>query len=356
LPSIPGDCAWDPTVAIGPDHHQYFAYARFIHCQRIPQYAGDGSAAIYLATRASPTSPWREAKRPVVALHGQRFDDRPALAVDLTRNRLYLGWVDYRNYNAPLEVVRSDDDGRTWSRPVAASTPGIRTATSLAVGPHGELYAGWEDAGAARIMAARSTDGAGSFRPERLVADVNESQGGLCGTAIPAQGAHQQGEGCVRPIPSLAVGKDGRVYGVWASVGANGSQDVFIKAMDSALRPLEPARRVNPPDGRQPSDQFLPALAVDASSGQIWICYYDTSGDPRRIRTHYTCTWSDDGGRRFATALRVATVASDERQPGATFYGDYAGLAAAGGIAHPIWTDTRQLKRLGEEVYTAALR
>ncbi len=36
-------------------------------------------------------------------------------------------------------------------------------------------------------------------------------------------------------------------------------------------------------------------------------------------------------------------------------YGDYEGLAVAGGVAHPIWTDTRRLRTLAEEVYTTTL-
>jgi hypothetical protein len=51
----------------------------------------------------------------------------------------------------------------------------------------------------------------------------------------------------------------------------------------------------------------------------------------------------------------VANVASDETQKGAhaSEYGDYQGLAAASGVAHPIWTDSRDLSRLKEEIYTA---
>ena len=36
-------------------------------------------------------------------------------------------------------------------------------------------------------------------------------------------------------------------------------------------------------------------------------------------------------------------------------YGDYEGLAVAAGVAHPVWTDTRRLRTLSEEVYTTTL-
>ena len=55
--------------------------------------------------------------------------------------------------------------------------------------------------------------------------------------------------------------------------------------------------------------------------------------------------------------FRAASVASDETQPGADprEYGDYEGLAVANGVAHPIWTDSRNLAVRGEEIYTTTL-
>jgi len=77
-----------------------------------------------------------------------------------------------------------------------------------------------------------------------------------------------------------------------------------------------------------------------------------------RFSAVYSCTRSADGGRSWSKVVRAASVASDEtgRRAGPLQYGDYDGLAAAGGIAHPIWTDSRRLARLSEEIYTAALR
>ena len=55
--------------------------------------------------------------------------------------------------------------------------------------------------------------------------------------------------------------------------------------------------------------------------------------------------------------MPAASAPSDETQPGADVheFGDYEGLAVASGVAHPIWTDGRDLGRLGEEIYTTSL-
>jgi hypothetical protein len=149
----------------------------------------------------------------------------------------------------------------------------------------------------------------------------------------------------------------------FARTGANGAEDVFVSAFDGALQPLAGfPRRVNRPDGPVRSDQFWPASAVDQATGALWVCFYDTRGDPRRVKTFYSCTASTDGGRSWSRAVRAASVASNERQAAAASgpyggeYGDYEGLAVANGVAHPIWTDSRRLSTRAEEIYTTALR
>jgi hypothetical protein len=114
---------------------------------------------------------------------------------------------------------------------------------------------------------------------------------------------------------------------------------------------------VAPAPRRTRPDQFWPASAVDQSTGALWVCFYATDGDPARKRAFYSCTVSRDGGRTWAARVHAASVASDETQPGADFrqYGDYEGLAVANGVAHPIWTDSRDLATLQEEIYTTRL-
>ena len=81
------------------------------------------------------------------------------------------------------------------------------------------------------------------------------------------------------------------------------------------------------------------------------------------------------GGLSFAPDIRVSTETSNEHDCDGLFpctainygnqQGDYAGVASYGGIAHPIWTDSRVNTdpapgcRTGlkmEEVFTAAVK
>jgi hypothetical protein len=108
-------------------------------------------------------------------------------------------------------------------------------------------------------------------------------------------------------------------------------------------------------------DQFNQWLAVDQSDGSVNVGYYDT-GTHGATPTQYTVARSIDGGTSYS-ASPVANEPTDETccDPSVNLgnqYGDYEGIAAAGGIVRPVWTDRRQdVIDLGlrEEVFTAAL-
>ena len=359
LPPPRGTCSYgDPAVAIGPDGRQFYAFL-----------AGscDGQSeriSLALATRRRAGAPWSSR---LLRIEGATaMSDKNALAVDVSAaspyaGRLYLAWSRLFAPTASYEVVvsHSDDDGATWSRAVRVS--GARrtyqTYASLAVGDDGTLYVAWltEDG---RVLLDRSDDGGDHFRRDLPIASLPFT-GASCpfaGSAIPAQATR-----CAAPAPQVtADAAHGRVHVTYAARTPGGTgQDVWVRSFDAAtLSALGTRRRVNPPDGRAPSDQFLPASTVDATTGRLWACWYDTRGDPTRRRARYTCSSSADGGTTWTLPRRAAHAFSDETARAASpfQYGDYAGVAAAAGVAHPIWTDSRRLGSLGEEIYANALQ
>ena len=167
---------------------------------------------------------------------------------------------------------------------------------------------------------------------------------------------------CLHPNPIVSVDRShgpyaGRVYVSYAQTDGAGDEGVVVQALDASLRPVrEDAPPVAPAPRSVRPDQFWPASAVDPSSGAVWVCFYATADRARRTAS-YACSVSRDGGARWAPRVKAASVASDETQAGADLrqYGDYEGLAVANGVAHPIWTDSRDLRTLGEEIYTTRL-
>src|SRR5206468_342696 len=145
---------------------------------------------------------------------------------------------------------------------------------------NGRVYVSYVDAQSGEVYADSARDGV-HFGADRLVATYSlySSSCFAFGTSIPAQPRR-----CVTPNPTLAVDatggpRSGRVYLTFGNTGANSALDVYERVLDARLRPLPgfaAPRRVNRPDGVRRSDQFWPASALDQTTGDLWICFYDT--------------------------------------------------------------------------------
>jgi hypothetical protein len=344
-------CASDPGVAIDSRGRQYFSFIRTTPCRT-------GRPQLFVASRSGPKAGWGS---PVLVnpLRNSVADDKPAVAVDASptsphRDRVYAAWSRLSHSQAlSIGLSHSDDAGRTWSRAVKV------TYASVTVARSGVVYVAWDDSSDHSLEIARSTDGGAHFEPTRTVTTFFIVPIPSCGSGILIPASLRV---CLHPNPIVSVDRShgryaGRVYVSYTHTDAGGDEGVVVQAFDSRLRPVrEDETAVAPAPRRVRPDQFWPASAVDPSTGAVWVCYYATAG-PARKSAFYSCSVSRDGGATWARPVRAASVATNETQPGADLrqYGDYEGLAVADGVAHPIWTDSRNLSDLGEEIYTTRL-
>jgi hypothetical protein len=360
-----GTCAADPGVAINRKGRQYFSFVRSSPCQI-------GHPRLYVAGRSGPDAAWGTPVL-VAPLHGARFDDKPAIVVDRSpasrySNRVYAAWTRVGHDGGfSILVSSSDDGGKTWSAPTKASRTGEQLSyVTLATSRKGTLYVAWHDISAFHVNISMSTDGGKTFGDEHQVVAFAIVTIPACaaGIVIPAQKLT-----CVQPNPILSVDTSsgryaGRVYVTYTLTDFQGDKGIAVTVFDSRLRPVAGYARdhkallIAPAPASANADQFWPASAVDPSDGTLWACFYDTRGDPNRTRAWFSCTFSIDGGVNWAKPSHAASVATDETQKGADTreFGDYEGLAVQNGIAHPIWTDSRDLKTRAEEIYSTTLR
>jgi hypothetical protein len=347
----------DPAVAIDGRGKQFLAFL-------VQRYCSRSVSNVYLAYRTGPSTDWRISRHPVALTPNGSDEDKPAVAVNTRHGTgVYVTWTRSTLLQNLVDFA-SSDDGVTWSRAMRVGD-GIGTLkTAVASGPNGDVYVVWEDTSSGSLFVTRSRDGHQFTVPQPFAyAEVVEASPEPCGSSEDATPIPAQPHRCVTRGPQMVVDatderSPGRIYVVYGSSNDRSVQDVHLAVFTPTLQMIKGfPRRVNPSDGRMPSDQFLPAIAVDQSSGDVWICYYDTRGDPSRRRAWFTCTASVDGGKTFLPPLHAATVASNETlKLGDPFeYGEYAGVAATNGIAHPIWTDSRDLDVQAEEIYTTKL-
>ena len=348
-------CAWgDPSVAIAPNGRQYVAFTEKSICTRGP----DLTPYLVVASRSGPTGKWvtRRLTRPAIKFG---FDDKPSLTVGRD-GRVYVVWSRLLARTFQTTVLSSSSDGgKRWSppRPVSGNLKQPQLV-SLAAGVGQTLYIAGVDARHG-IWVGRSSDGGRHFTIKQA-APLPGNQAATC-IVFGDYLVPQQAVRCLGPNPTVSVGRN-RVFVTYATSGVNETQDVAVAVFDAELRPMYRGR-VGPPDEKK-ADQFWPVSATDAESGDVWACFYDTSGDHERKHAWFSCTVSPDG-RNWSTPVRAGPDSAnagvlweDARIFGfgdAGGFGGYPGLAVRKGVAHPLWIDTRGLGGAAEEIYGARL-
>jgi hypothetical protein len=281
--------------------------------------------------------------------------DRPMIAVGQQPggpgSLVFVTWSlisPERQIRPGVWLAVSSDDGASWRRLRVSTDRGF--GASVAVGVHpGEAFVAWHATNKLdrRIKVARirvGEDGKPHRDPARTVAQTRAT----FDVGVPAACARK-----ANVYTSLAVDRSqsfarGRVYVAWHdgsdAQGGLGSQCRAARlsrvhvawSLDGNPRWRELAYPAPPQ-----TDQFLPWLAVDSMSGGLRIAHYESEGQ-LRLRARAVSRWSGDAGGTWS-AVQHLWPASDESSasgtgPGAEQYGDYLGIAAAGGMAWAAWT------------------
>jgi hypothetical protein len=124
----------------------------------------------------------------------------------------------------------------------------------------------------------------------------------------------------------------------------------FTRSTDGGLRWSKP-RMLNNQAAK--SDQFMPALLVDDTTGALHLIYYDTIGESRtNVNVWYQSSFND--GVTWSAPFRVTTTSSDGAGSFTGFqFGDYNALSGIAGTLFPSWTDRRGGTK--EEIWTARI-
>jgi hypothetical protein len=359
-------CTGDPTLAVDLKGREFYGFIHVPHC--LLDYFG---MQLYVAWRPSATAPWRTSATPVAPVRVPHLDDKPALIADLGRtsrhpNRLYIAFTRITKTTAAIMISHSDDGALHWSGATPVSPVYKKLGPSyggLASLPNGAVAASWERQDGS-VYLAKSTDGVRFGAPHLLgrlpvpplkkKKKYTEAELECKGVPVPSQPGR-----CISAAPSIVADTSagshaGTIYAAWTEKGADGSTDVVERSFSSNLT-AGPSIQFA---GTGKSDQMEPAITVDRTTGTVVLCYYDSSGDWTRIHVMYTCTESRDGGSTWTTPLAAASQVSDATQPGMRTwfnFGEYQGIAAANGQAHPFWTDARAGGLNSTEIYATSL-
>ena len=291
-------------------------------------------------------------------------NDKELMCVDAdagspNKDNIYVVWDVPGN---GMRFVRSTNRGVSWSS-ISTLSSDQAIGSHVATGPSGEIYVGWPDVNSRELRIRKSTDGGATFGPTHVIATTNDA----FEISIPAM--------CERKaLIYLSLGVDrsggprrGWVYAAWADrngadpdpgcndTGSLSNANVYLsRSTNGGTLWSSPTIVHSNPDR---TDQFNPWMDVDPADGTLHVAFYDTRDDPGRIKTHLYYAASSDGGMSWVDETRVTGAQSDETASSADLgnqYGDYNGLVAYRGSAHPVWTDRRNgVPGDMEQIFTA---
>jgi hypothetical protein len=269
---------------------------------------------------------------------GVPFEDKPWVVADTQASspysgNLYVAWTEDRLADSIILFSRSSDGGLTWSKPLQISDhpggprddEGTVQGFSGVVTPDGALHAIWFDRG--QITYTVSRDGGKTFAPSSRVAAAGPSNF-MVFNADHANGYPQIG---------MAAAKNGgpaRLYVAWNDY-RNGDVDVFCATSTDGGKSWAAPVRVNSDPIHNGADQLFQWMAVDPTSGAVYVIFYDRRRDPANKSVDVVLARSTDGARTFRNYL----LSDHSYDPQDTMIGEYTGLAVLGGRVYGSWIE-----------------
>jgi hypothetical protein len=267
---------------------------------------------------------------------------------------LSITQVDRQSMHTVISVSRSIDQGRTWTTvpigPIRTFPEQVQWS-DLAIARDGTLFVTWLHctgqgpllacAGTrGRLEVSRSTDGGRTWSRAVTIATPQLAPAGpTCFYGCLPNTIEDLSE-----IPVIAADVSGGRYSGNLYV-AFYTTNTFLRVQVSTSR--DEGRTWSPPvrvaKPTTPGDEFFPWLSV-SHSGTVGVTWLDRRDDLANLRYAEYEAFSDDGGSSFGANLRVATRSSDPNNDGfgGFFMGDYTGNAwGPDGSFVAAWMDTR---------------
>lgn len=302
------------------------------------------------------------------------------MAIDPTmgeRGRIHLVWLHagsdpplggFGPPPNPILAAHSDDEGRTFSKPVLVNEPD-RTrlvAPALALGPHHRVhvvyydlrddavdYQGlegpvWDQTWS--LVVATSSDGGRHFR-QGVVAEpavVPFERVMLIFTMAP---------------PSLVVRGD-RLCLAWGD-GRSGDADILLRCSTDAGRRWTASRRLNDDSVGNGRSQLMPRLAF-SPGGRLDAVFYDRRDDPNDELNAVYYTHSGEGEDHFSPNVKLTSATSfsgigqqyaNDSAEGLVEFGNRMALLSRDEKVVAAWADTRN-SRVGtraQDVFSTVL-
>ena len=281
---------------------------------------------------------------------GNFFNDKCTITADpVTPHYVYATWDRLVSAIAgPTAFARSTDDGATWSAARAVYDPGPNNQTisnQIVVLPNGVLVnlflqidTAANNTFTSALKVIRSADNGDTWSAPFKIADNL-----AVGTRDPDSGT---GVRDASLVPQIAAAPNGDLYAVWQDARfSNGARDgiALSRSSDGGMNWSAPVR-VN---GNSSVAAFVPSVHVRAD-GQVGVSYFDFRPNTSSTATLLTSYWlarSSNGtswsenqiAGPFDLTLAPLSAGADAAD---YFLGDYQALLSTGNVFAPLFAQT----------------
>lgn len=280
-------------------------------------------------------------------LNEPKVQDKPWLSTDDYSDKykgdVYLTWTefDYINskkdkYHSRIRFSKSSDKGQNWSDAITISDSvgdaldddhTLEGATT-AVDKNGTIYCVW--AGHNKIYFDKSADGGKTWGKDKII--FNQHSGWVIDIPHTFRS---------NGMPFLAIDNSngpnsGRLYLVWGD-DYLGDADIFFSYSDDGGKTWVESERLNLDAVGNGKSQYLPNIAVDATSGHIAMVYLDRRNSENNFFNDATLSYSTDGGISFSEHKLNTLLGPSSGQQ--SFSGDYIDIDFHNGQIAAIWTN-----------------
>ena len=281
--------------------------------------------------------------------------DKQWLAIDPVDNTVYITWTEFDLYGSKkaedksrILFSKSTDKGISWTYPIVLSqnegdcVDSDRTTEGVApsVGPEGQIYAAWSYD--EKIYFDKSYDKGDTWLSEDII--VTDQPGGW-EYDIP-------GLSRCNGMPITAVDRSGgqyqgHIYINWSDQrNGRDNTDIWLSKSTDEGNTWSNPLKVNTDSGA--SHQFLTWMALDQTTGYIYIVFYDRREHDDET-TDVFLARSTDGGQSFEN---MKINQKSFKPNNVIFFGDYNDISAHQGKIRPIWT---QLDKSELSIWTSII-
>jgi Neuraminidase (sialidase) len=254
-------------------------------------------------------------------------------------------WVNYSDSNDQVLVSGATVNGKNsigaFSTP--KKIPGANgNFGDIAVGPLGQVIVGWQDNTETEhftnIFASVDPDGVGPKGFGKPIKITHSNVGGF--DLIPAQKHRSIDAELGFAWDRSKFKRRGRLYAVYTdeTPADSNNTDIYLRTSDDSGQTWSAPKKVN--NDKTTKSQFLPRIALDQTTGNIAMSWYDSRNSKNNDEAQIYAAISVDGGNSFTSNIRVSVGTSNSNRIGDDFdFGDYAGLAFDAGSFYPLWAD-----------------